>query len=230
MKEHIEELQAQIDAMSLAPSASSALLKATLDVFHRMKQEDVLQATPLPHRIATAAFLACDSKACIAISKLKRAFGDNITGKNIRKARIALQIPHGTAHEKLDSLCNVCEVLDPVLIARAHQYVELLNVTSAMPSSIAAASLYVAVHESPMSLTHNELYLLTGCTEITQRKLIKILLQKLCSKDERKMRYYICLICSGYARLPDSEPFTCRFCGNEKGRELSYNEYMGYPI
>jgi hypothetical protein len=187
MKDPIKELRAQIDAMSLAPSASSALLEATLEIFHRMKQEEVMQAVPLAHRTATAAFLACDSKACIAISKLKRAFGDNITGKNITKARTALQIPHGTAHEKLDSLCNVCEVLDPVLIARAHKYVELLNVTSAMPSSIAATSLYVAVYESPMSLTRNEISLLTGCTEITQRKLTKTLLRKLAptAREER---------------------------------------------
>jgi hypothetical protein len=162
----------------------SALLKATLEIFHRMKQEEVIPATQFSHRIATAAFLACDSKACIAISKLKCAFGTNLTGKNIRKARKALQIPHGTAHEKLDSLCNVCEVLDPAIIARAHQYVELLNVTSAMPSSIAATSLYVAVYESPISsLTRNELYHLTGCTEVTQGKLTKTLLLKLCSKD-----------------------------------------------
>jgi hypothetical protein len=135
MKDYIEELLAQIDAMSLAPSASSALLEATLDVFHRMKQEEVMQAVPLSHRIATAAFLACDSKACIAISKLKRAFGDNISGKNITKARRALQIPHV---------------------------------------------------ESPMTLTQNEIHLLTGCTEITQRKLIKTLLLKLAPKMREK--------------------------------------------
>jgi hypothetical protein len=180
---YIEELVAQIDAMSLAPSASSALLEATLDVFQRMKQEDVIQATHLSHRIATAAFLACDSKACIAISKLKCAFGKNITGKNITKARRALQIPHGTAHQKLDSLCNVCQVSDPVIIARAHQYAALLSETSAMPSSIATTSLYVAALESPtMSLTENELYRLTGCTDITQRKLTRILLGMLASK------------------------------------------------
>ena len=183
---YIEELQVQIDAMSLAPSPSSALLEATLDIFHRMKQEKVMQAVPLSHRIATAAFLACDSKACIAIPKLKRAFGNNITGKNITKARKALQIAHGTAHEKLDSLCNVCEVTDLALIARAHQYVELLSATSAMPSSIAATSFYVAVYESSMTLTHNEIYHLTGCTEITQSKLTKILLRKLFPKTRER--------------------------------------------
>jgi transcription initiation factor TFIIIB Brf1 subunit/transcription initiation factor TFIIB len=187
MKDHIEELRAQIDAMSLAPSASSALYYATLEIFHRMKQKGVIQATPFSHRIATAAFLACDSKACIAISKLKRAFGKNITGKNITKARKVLQIPHGTAHEKLDSLCNVCEVMDPTLIARAHHYVELLSETSAMPSSIAATSLYVAVYESSTStLTLNEISHLTGCTEITLRKLINILLLKLAPKMREK--------------------------------------------
>jgi hypothetical protein len=144
MKEYIEELLAQIDAMALAPSASLALLKASLDIFHRMKREKVMQATPVSHRIAIAAFLACDANACIAISKLKRAFGENITGKNITKARRALQIPHGTAHEKLDSLCTICEVLDPEIIARAHQCTDLLSETSAMPSSIAATSLYAA--------------------------------------------------------------------------------------
>jgi hypothetical protein len=188
-----------------------------------MKQEEVIPATQFSHRIATAAFLACDSKACIAISKLKCAFGKNISGKNIRKARAALQIPHGTAHEKLDSLCNVCEVSDPVLIARAHKYVELLNITSAMPSSIAATSLYVAVYESPTSsLTQNEIYLLTGCTVITQRKLTKILLRMLATK-----KYYICSICSCFACLPDTEVFKCRYCGSESARELTYNEYLG---
>jgi transcription initiation factor TFIIIB Brf1 subunit/transcription initiation factor TFIIB len=179
MKEHIEELQAQIELMSLAPSAHLALLEATLDIFRRMQQEDVLHSVLLSHRIATAAFLACDSKACIAIPKLKRAFAKNLTGKNIRKARAALQIPHGTAHEKLDSLCTVCECSDPVLIARAHQYVELLSETSAMPSSIAATSFYVAVYESSMTLTHNDIYHLTGCTEITLREHTKTLLRKL---------------------------------------------------
>lgn len=187
MRGYIEELRAQINAMSLAPSASSALLEATLDIFYRMKQENAIQATPIAHRIATAAFLACDSKACIALSKLKSAFGNNLTGKNITKARRVLQIPHGTAHEKLDSLCKICEVSDPVLIASAHLYVELLSETSAMPSSIAATSFYVAVKDSPTSsLTHNEISLLTGCTEVTQGKLTKILLQKLCSEDERR--------------------------------------------
>jgi len=183
MKDHIEELRAQIDAMSLAPSASSALFEATLDIFHRMKHEKIMQAVPLSHRTATAAFLACDSKACIAIPKLKRAFGKNITGKNITKARKALQIAHGTAHEKLDSLCNVCEVTDLSLISRAHQYAELLSDTGAMPSSIASTSLYVADRESSTRpLTHNDIYHLTGCTEVTQRKLIKTLLRMLAPK------------------------------------------------
>jgi transcription initiation factor TFIIIB Brf1 subunit/transcription initiation factor TFIIB len=187
MKDHIEELQMQIDAMSLAPSASSALLEATLEIFHRMKQEKVMQAVPLAHRIATAAFLACDSNACIAMSKLKRAFGNNILGRNITKARTALQIPHGTAHEKLNSLCDVCEISDTATESQAHYYVDLLSETSAMPSSIASASLYVAVKGVSMkSLTHNEIYHLTGCTEITQRKLIKILLRKLAPKTREE--------------------------------------------
>ena len=179
MKDHIEELEVQIDAMSLAPSASSALLKATLDIFHRMKHEKIMQAVPLAHRTAAAAFLACDSQACIAIPKLKRAFGKNIIGRNITKARRALQISHGTAHEKLDSLCKVCKISNTDTILRAHHYVELLSGDGAMPSNIAAASLYVAEHRrSKGALTAREMRDLTGCTDITLRKLVHVIFLK----------------------------------------------------
>ena len=179
MKDHIKELRAQIDAMSLAPSASSALLKVTLEILHRMKQEKVMQAVPLAHRTAAAAFLACDSQACIAIPKLKRAFGKNIIGKNISKARRALQISHGTAHEKLDSLCKVCKISNTVTILRAHHYVELLREDGAMPSNIAAASLYIAEYRrSKGALTAREMRDLTGCTDITLRKLVHVIILK----------------------------------------------------
>jgi ribosomal protein L40E len=42
------------------------------------------------------------------------------------------------------------------------------------------------------------------------------------------MKYYICSFCSCFARLPDPTVFKCRYCGSEKGRELTEREYMGW--
>jgi len=175
-----KEIQIEINRLSLAPSARLALSKATCDIFNRMKEKKVIQQVPFPRRIATAIFLACDSKACIAIPKLKLTFGTQIVQKHISKARIALNISHGTAHEKLDSLCKVSEITNTDIILRAHHYVDLLSVNSAgMPSNIAATSLYVADNlRSSNSLSQREIRHLTGCTETTLRILSKILLRK----------------------------------------------------
>lgn len=175
---HTEEIRAEIDKISIAPSARSALFKVTSNIFEQMQQKRLLQSVPLPRRIATAAFLACDSKACIAIPKLKLAFGDQIVQKHISKARISLKIHHGTAHEKLDSLCKVCEISDTVTISRAHQYVDFLR-EAGTPSNVAVASLYVADNQtSGSALTQREMRDLTGCTEATLRSLSMILLRR----------------------------------------------------
>ena len=187
MDEHIEEIAKQINKMNLALATHIALVKATSTMFNRMKQEGVIQSASISHRIATAAFLVCDGNACIAIPKLKHAFGTRIASKYISKARTALQIPHGTAHEKLDSLCGICKIEDANIVARrAHYYVELLSEhSSGSPTYMAATSFYVALQQSSrVALTQREIQHLTGCSEIGQRRLINVLLHKLTQKVE----------------------------------------------
>ncbi len=46
--------------------------------------------------------------------------------------------------------------------------------------------------------------------------------------DKKKMKYYICSVCSCFARLPDTKVFLCRYCGSEKGGELTEREYRGW--
>ena len=189
MDEHIEEIAKQINKMNLALATHIALVKATSNIFNQMKQEDVIQSASISHRIATAAFLACDGNACVAIPKLKRAFGTRIASKYIVKARTALRIPHGTAHEKLDSLCDICEIMDRDTITRAHYYVELLSErSSGSPTAIAATSFYAALQQSSRVLTQREIQHLTGCSEIIQRRLIKVLLYKLTQKAEDRIK------------------------------------------
>ena len=177
---YTEQIRAQIDKLALAPPARLALFKATTDIFEQMEQKGELPYVSVPRRIATAAFLACDSKACIAIPKLKHTFGTQIVQKHISKVRIALNIPYGTAHEKLDSLCKVSEITNIHTILHAHHYVDLLSEDSAgMPSNIAATALYVADNLcSSNPLSQRDICHLTGCTEITLRFLSKILLRK----------------------------------------------------
>ena len=176
-----EEIEKRINKIPLAMPARIALIQATSDIYEQMKQEDVMQSVSIPHRIATAAFLACDGNACIALPKLKSTFGGSLKGAFIHKARTALNIPHGTARNKVDSLYNVLNIQDSRIKKLAHFYVDVLSGTAHMPSNLAVASIYLAsyVIDNRNGLTLKELYRYTGCGEITQREIRKMICQKI---------------------------------------------------
>ena len=180
MDEIKSEIDNRIKGMHLATPAHNALAKATWDIYKQMQEKKILWRVSSSHLIATAAFLACDGNACIAIPKLKHAFGSRIKGRYISKSRAALQIPRGTAHQKLDSLCNVLDVSDPNIIKLAHFYASVLAGTSRMPSYLAGASLYIASNMLYMKdrFTLKELQHYTGCGEVTIRETYKSICHK----------------------------------------------------
>jgi transcription initiation factor TFIIIB Brf1 subunit/transcription initiation factor TFIIB len=186
MDEIMGEIDNQIKEMHLATPAHNGLTKATLDIFNQMAQEDVIQFASISHRIATAAFLACDGNACIAIPKLKRVFGSQIKGGYISNSREVLQIPRGTAPKKLDSLCKVLDVSDSNIIKLAHFYAGVLDGTSHAPSYIAVASLYIAcnvLYNKSKRFTLKELYHYTGCGEVTLRATYKLICKKVGERE-----------------------------------------------
>jgi hypothetical protein len=144
---------------------------------------------PIGNRISAALFLACDGNACIAIPKVRSVCGSQLKGHNIRKIRGALQIPHGTAHEKLNSLCELLKVADLDVKGKAHLYVDILESRNVMfPTHLAVAAFYLANWGRETSLTVKELREMTGSCEGTMLKNIRILKEefRIFSKKERK--------------------------------------------
>lgn len=146
-KKQIQEL---ISKMHLLPDSEVALIGHTTEIYNKFKEKGIMRTYQLRKRIAVSAFLACDGKVCVALPKLRRAADSSISGGNIGKARRELNIPRGTAHEKLDSLCHVCHVSDEIVISRAHDYVALMDGTSS-PTMLAATALSLA-HDETLSV------------------------------------------------------------------------------
>lgn len=187
--EIMSKIDNQIKGMRLATPAHNALTKATWDIYTQMYEKKILGRISTSYLIATAAFLACDGNACIALPKLKHAFGSRIKGGYISKSRAALQIPHGTAHKKLDSLCKVLDVSDPNIIKLAHFYSGILDGTSHMPSYIAAASLYIACNLLYKNgFTLKELYHYTGCGVVSIRETYKLICKKVAAESQQQQK------------------------------------------
>lgn len=167
------QIRDQVTKMHLAAPAENALIESASKLYEELLENKVSLGLARSIRVATAIFLACDGNACIALPKVKHVCGSNVSMKHISKARKILQLPHGTAHEKLNSLCRVCNIYNGDFITKAHHFVSLLEEEgSLMPTTMAAAAFGSAgvALDYKDRLTQNEISKITGCTEMSIRK------------------------------------------------------------
>lgn len=182
MRESKSEIEAQIRSlvskMNLASASELSLISETNSIYNRMLDKGIKDG-PIGNRVSTALFLACDGNACIAIPKVKSVCGSQLKGRNIRKIRAALQISHGTAHEKLSSLCERLNVADLDVKRKAHLYVDLLEDRNVMfPTHLAVVAFHLANWETETALTVKEMSEMTGCSEQSILKNIRILIHE----------------------------------------------------
>lgn len=189
----IENAQVQIrdlvTKMHLAAPAENALIKNTSKLYEELIANKVSLGLARSTHAATALFLACDGHACVALPKVKYVCGSSVSMKHISKAREILQLPHGTAHEKLNTLCSVCNISNRDFIKKAHHFVSLLDEEgSFMPTTMAAAAFWSAgvALDYKERLSQNKISKLTGCTELTIRKASDILSQRVTARREVK--------------------------------------------
>lgn len=172
----------RIEKMHLAPRTEESLIKITKALYEEMLEKKMGYAISRNNRVSIALFLACDGHACIALPKVKTVCASGSYLKHVYEARKVLGIPHGTAHEKLDSLYKAAEIEDEAVKEKGHYYVYLFDKCPGafFPTNVATASLFAAniINSKPQYVTLGMLCFLTGCTEVSITNLLKKLIKE----------------------------------------------------